>query len=361
MPCQGQATWRSIGCEVRCPAGELMLEDGSCTPAGIGFDGCSEGFAWDGDRLCEPILPPEECPPGMVAWPGDSACHEVSPCGAGAWGDVQGDLYVDAGFGGMSTGTMAAPFATIGDALAQASNGDTIAIAAGTYNEDVFVTRSVTLQGKCTAEVTISGQTEVETILFRNGASDAALRDLSITGPSIGIIVSGAERVVIDRVRVHDTGWRGIDVENVLGPAGAIVSRSLVESVGETGVYVLGGSLDVSETEVRAVRATQGARGVNAQLDLGLDLGSTLTLSRVYVHDVDETGLRALGSSVQADAVVIRDVQPVGSEYWLGRGLGPEPIAQRTGQPDADRFAGSSARSPSASRCTARTRSSSAR
>src|SRR5262245_50775857 len=126
-----------------CPAGTLGVDDGSCQPAGVPPELCAEGFEPDGNMGCEPILPPEPCPAGQMAVPVESACHSVMECGAGKWGDIPIDattVYVDAFYPGLdSDGSSDKPFTTISDAVAAAASGALIAVAAGSYVEDVEV------------------------------------------------------------------------------------------------------------------------------------------------------------------------------------------------------------------------------
>src|SRR5262249_42972986 len=141
------------GSSAGCAPGEMALEDGTCraaglppdTPkpgptaeptAGIPPDGCAEGFAYDGDARCLPILPNAPCPDGMYAVPGETSCHAVGTCGAAPWGDAPVGAttqYVDAAFVGLSDGSALSPWKTIQDAADAAAPGALIAIAAGTY------------------------------------------------------------------------------------------------------------------------------------------------------------------------------------------------------------------------------------
>src|SRR5262245_22207297 len=80
----GQAGAGATGCE----PGTLTLDDGSCRPAGIPEDACGVGFEPSGDGGCRAILPDAPCGEGTFAAPGETACHEVMPCPADAWGDT---------------------------------------------------------------------------------------------------------------------------------------------------------------------------------------------------------------------------------------------------------------------------------
>ncbi|MBW2457049.1 MAG: hypothetical protein JRI68_21215, partial [Deltaproteobacteria bacterium] len=144
-----------------CPAGTLGLDDGSCQPAGIPTEMCADGFEPAGQG-CEPILPPEPCPKGLMALPGETICRSVMPCGSGKWGDLPVDAsteHVDASYaGGDSDGSAAKPWTTIGEALATAEPDVLIAIAEGSYAEDVVVSgKRVKLWGVCPEKVEVLG------------------------------------------------------------------------------------------------------------------------------------------------------------------------------------------------------------
>jgi len=56
--------------DMPCPPGEAPLEDGSCQAAGVPPSECGDGFTSDGEGGCEPILPKDPCPDGLMAIPG---------------------------------------------------------------------------------------------------------------------------------------------------------------------------------------------------------------------------------------------------------------------------------------------------
>ncbi len=77
-------------------------------------------------------------------------------CGMTPWGDVEGTIFVDEAAAEGGDGTEAAPFQTIGAAVAVAGTDDVVAVAAGTYKEKLALTdRDLTLAGRCSALVTL--------------------------------------------------------------------------------------------------------------------------------------------------------------------------------------------------------------
>src|SRR5437763_1439095 len=138
---------------VGCQAGEVTRANGSCQKPGVPADGCAKGFKHDADVGCEPILPAVPCGAGQLAVPGESACHEVAACGAGAFPSVPSGgggkvQYVDGSYkAGNSDGTQSKPWPTVQAAVDAAAAGDALAIAAGKYPEDVTLAKQLRVYG----------------------------------------------------------------------------------------------------------------------------------------------------------------------------------------------------------------------
>lgn len=119
--------------------------DGGATP----LPGCPAGCAAD-----------EVCLGG--------ACTPTGPskaCGGGKYGanlPASGVVYVDSAHGGASSGSESEPYKTIGAALAALTPSDTVvAVAAGTYTEDLTIETSVELRCRCPSQVTVAGKVEI--------------------------------------------------------------------------------------------------------------------------------------------------------------------------------------------------------
>lgn len=323
-----------------CPAGTLGLIDGSCQPAGVPPELCAEGFAHDADAACEPILPAEACSKGQMAIPGENACHPVMPCGTGTWGAIPvdgGTVYVDGSYtGGASDGSVQRPWTTITEGIVAAATGALIAVAAGTYVGDVVVDKSVRLWGVCPDRVEIAGPATVAGVFFRPGSSGSELGGIAVTGPAIGIAISGAEDVHIEKVWVHDTLDRGVEMERTLGPTSLTLRSALIEQSHELGVHVSGSQLMLDGVVVRGTLPLasnpQSGRGVSVQLDPNASVATTAVVTRSLIEDNREHGVFVAGSEATLEGVVIRRTLPSPGSQLFGRGIGIQ-ASQATGAP----------------------------
>lgn len=114
-----------------------------------------------------PAPSPPECAEGE-ALDGDG-CVPVG-CGVGPWGDLPVDadtIYVDRSASAGGEGTASAPLTTIqaGVDLAAERDGALVAVAAGTYVENLVMGdgyKDIDLEGRCRDLVTIDGSTADE-------------------------------------------------------------------------------------------------------------------------------------------------------------------------------------------------------
>lgn len=314
----------STGCE----PGERPDGD-DCLPAGIPPEQCAEGFEPDGAQSCVPIMPAGGCPPGEMAIPGETECRLVAPCPAGPWPDGPLDgttQYVDQSYqGGGSDGTEQAPWLTIADAWAAAAPGAIIAVTDGTYVEDVTIqSKPIRLWGRCPGAVTLSGSAAaLATVFIRAGADGTELRDLAITGDTIGVGLSGSVDVLLDRVWIHDTPDRGILAQSDLGPTGIDVERSLVESATEIGAFLEGTVVTIDRSVVRGTRPIAGraGRGVSVQESHLTSTPSILLLRSSVIEANHELGVFVGGSEATIEATLVRDTRPTFAGQEAGHGI----------------------------------------
>jgi len=351
----------SIGCaadddEARCDGGQ-ELADGSCVPRlpvcdrhsiPIVGEGCKrigvprpcpEGFAEDGDSVCQPILssppcadgtlgvlgdvscapvgltkcPPKTtgacdpilpatvCPAGSMALPGETTCREIAACGAGAFGDEvpAGAIHVDRSYTGASPdGSAARPFPTIQAAVDAASPSNTIVIAEGVYDERVTIAKPLRVQGRCPASVEVHGGFEV--------AATVELRKLAIRPAGRGVVVR-AKDVLLDRVWIHDGTSEAI-VSSL--KAGSFTLRgSLVEQVFGAGLQVSGGTAVVESSVLRGVVRRDdksGGSGVEV-FDGGGKTPPSVAVTGSLIEANHAAGLFVSGAQLTLKESVVRD------------------------------------------------------
>jgi hypothetical protein len=318
-----------------CAPAELALPDGSCIRPGIPPDGCGEGFVHDGEYGCEAILPAVPCPPGRMAVPGENACRPVMPCGSGAWGDLPVDTqteHVDSRYGGMdSDGSANRPWKSIAEGVAAAAPGALIALADGTYHEDVVIGgKPVRLWGVCPDKVEIAGTgEELGAIVIGALASGTEVGGVRLRGNAQGLFVFGSENVIVDRVWVYQTVGRGIGIQSSLGASSVRVTGSLVEESRDVGLFVAGSDATVEETVVRATLPDSdqtGGRGIIAQLSCPEGVcdptaRARVTVDRSLVEQNREFGFFIAGSDASVEATVVRATLPQASDQEFGRGI----------------------------------------
>jgi len=314
-----------------CAAGE-HAQAGRCIAAGVPPDACATGFAHDGSG-CTAILPELACPAGSMAIPGDAACREVAPCRGGAWGEAPAEEsteFVDGDYGGGgSDGTATKPWTNIQSGVDAAAPGAVVAIAAGSYLEDVDVSdKPVRLWGRCPGDTEIVGSgSAIGSVTIGGNASGTQIRDLAIRGAADGIALSGVQDVIVDRVWIHGTDGRGIDAEDDLGATSLTVARSLIDGATDLGAFVEGSRAVFEASVIRGTRpradGTSG-RGLSIQANGASDRRGEATLSECVIEDNTEIGIHVSGSTLELSASVVRRTSPSKDDVG-GRGINAQP------------------------------------
>ncbi|KYF72885.1 hypothetical protein BE17_47975 [Sorangium cellulosum] len=282
---------------------------------------CGPGFEADGQAGCMPVLPEGPCPRGQMAIPGEARCREVTPCGTGDYGAIprQDDAttqFVNAAYAGDdSDGTRARPWKRIQDGIRFASSAAVVAVAAGSYEEDLLIQhRPVQVWGRCPALVEVVGAVTESAALRINSrnASRSEVHSLAITGPGAGIITAGSRDVVADRLWIHDTMDFGIGTEDSAGETSIAISASLIEATRRFGVIVAGSDVTIEATSVRATRPysderSENGHGVNVNYNAQTARRPKLTLRASVVEQNHEAGVVVSGADATIDATVVRD------------------------------------------------------
>ncbi|MEQ9324546.1 MAG: right-handed parallel beta-helix repeat-containing protein, partial [Polyangiaceae bacterium] len=308
-----------------CPPG-AKPDGGTCLEPGVPEGACGDGFTWEAGG-CTPILPALPCPSGQIARPGETACHPLADCGRAPWGNIPVEtdtVYVDASFVGTSDGSESNPYTSLEFGMNSASAGQLVAVAAGTYVEDIDIQKPVRIWGRCPDLVKVVGvvDEELSTIIIGPGADGSEIRGLSIEGPEVGLALSGAEDVLFENLWIHDTGHFGIFITRDLGDTAYTLRGMLVENAVQGGIRVFGARGVVEDTVVRDIApladGTDG-EGITATED---DLGTPeLTVRRSVVERTSDAGILLSGGELVVEDSVVRDIEPSPAEQIRGRGI----------------------------------------
>lgn len=294
-----------------CAPGEILVPDQGCVAAGVPADACGEGFESDGASGCRAILPSAPCRPGELAIMGETTCHPVAPCARGKWGDIVIDtdtVFVDESYVvGDGDGSELKPWPTIGQGIAAAEPGATIAIAAGSYEEIIILTQPVVLWGRCPADVEIvGGATSIATVDLRPGAQGSIVRSIAVTGATAGIGATGAIDLTVENVWAHDLADAGVILEDALGPTAMTVRDSLIERAGETGILASGASIVVERSVVRDTVGTT-ARGINVGSSLYIVAPGSAEIRRSLVERSAQIGLYVGGATTTVEETLVHE------------------------------------------------------
>ena len=324
------------------PGTGAFLGSTTCKP--VGWTSCAAPFEADPSGWgCQPIAPRAACPAGTMATLGASACAPVGDCSA-PFPPANATMFVDATF----ASTDATHYTSLFDAAQSANAGAVIAVAPGTYVEDVDVSRSnVTIVGKCAAQVIIKNPGDRRAgILVTDGARNVTVRGLTLTGHYSGILVkAGSEgrledslivknrylgayvaeanskltvvRTLIDDVVVDDVGKFGWGAAAQLG--GNLSLEDVVISAPTGTGIVIGGAKStgkLSRVVVRAPRPSNDGFGSA----LGVVDGGTVDLDGALFEDLKAIGVTVSGGTATARHLVVRRTVP-SSTPETGRGI----------------------------------------
>ncbi|RLB65496.1 MAG: hypothetical protein DRI90_01900 [Deltaproteobacteria bacterium] len=315
----------SGGAATECTAGEALDEDGHCQPSGVPAELCPDGFAPNDFRGCDPILPAEPCASGEIAVPGDTECRLLAPCGSEPWAGIpveSNTQHVDGSYGNSdSDGTAERPWRALQPAIGAAEADAIVAIAAGSYPEDVMIhDKSVRLWGRCPELVELTG--DLLWAVDIQDASGSEIHQLALTGPAMGLFLEDSVDVLIDRVWIHDTADAAVVLSQANTPCSLRIQDSLVEGAASVGVVMMGGELTVTHSVVRGSLPDLflPGRGIDIQPSLAGDL-ATLRVVGSVVADNHEVGIAVFGSELTLTDSVVQDTQPREEDDGFGVGI----------------------------------------
>jgi hypothetical protein len=266
-----------------------------------------------------------------MAVPGETECQPVMACGEGLWGNIIVDattIYVDAAYaGGANDGSSSQPFTTIADAVDAASPGALIAVAAGTYAEDVAIQKPVRLWGVCPDQAILTGGGgEVGAITLGPGATGAEVHGFSVAADNpTAVFVSGAEDVTLAHLWLHDGTGRGLTIESSLGATSVRAERVLVERAHVVGVGVVGADASFHEVVLRDIlpRQSDQTNGIGMSIEIHPDTtAAEVAITTSVVERSHDAGILVFGSKASIEQTVVRDISPQPSDLQGGQGIG---------------------------------------
>ena len=125
-------------------------------------------------------------------------------------------------------------YTTIGEAIANASPGDTIYVNSGTYHENLVIGKTISLIGRDTGgsipTISITSDTGITV-----AADNVVVKGIRVEGGSTGILVKDCSNVNVMECIVTGNSY-GISLN---GAHGAAVMNNTVNGNGNVGIYVL--------------------------------------------------------------------------------------------------------------------------
>ncbi len=252
---------KPIATPMWCYDGAGALIDATATPSLCVSTACAIGQRPNpaATSACQDVAGPAwTCPPGFVV-AGDSCAPDPADC-TDPWGGVTPGpnvVFVSASAAAGGTGTQAAPFQNLADAVLALPTGGTIAIGAGSYSGNVSLVQPILLRGACAKDVILQGAAGTPTVLVGE-KSGSEVSDVTITGGRYGIQVEGKVQATVQHTYVHSAAQGGI---YVVDGATAKVQNTFVyttlpgdNSTHGRGIDVESGTLDVSNVRLTSNR-----------------------------------------------------------------------------------------------------------
>ncbi|MEQ8855829.1 LamG-like jellyroll fold domain-containing protein, partial [Gimesia sp.] len=192
-------------------------------------------------------------------------------------------------------------FATIQGAIDSVDAGGTVNILAGTYNENVNVDKSVTLDGVGTGSTIIDNAGT----LFTVTADNVRFQDMTLQNASQGIRVdlfatSGtADHLQVDNVHFIDMSSRGIEVHNNTTVTNMSVANSLFQNTG-TGIRLassaVGDGIDITNTvfdggSLGFYQANDGSTGNVRDLQVAGSTFRNFTDTAIFAEEIRDSAI----------------------------------------------------------------------
>lgn len=281
----------------------------------MGVTSCATGFAADEAGGCRAIQPPSACAKGEVAWLGETACHALVDCGTDEFGTPPADeplLFVEAAADPtVADGSREHPYPTIGAAVKLVPRGTRtrIAIAEGTYDEQVYLDRAIDLWGRCPSKVNLAPTTGSNPYAILVNGAPSRIERLGISGAFGGVAALDSTEVVVADTWIHDTGDAGVTGQGDTKDGALLARHVLIERARDLGAYALGGTVTLESSIVRETRTAGGAvRGYGAAAeDKAKGRPSSIVVRASILERNHEAAVFAIGSTATVEGSLLRD------------------------------------------------------
>jgi len=230
------------------------------------------------------------CDDGKVIFPGELSCAALGDgCPEpGMWpvGLPANTLYVRVDAPGAHTGTDAEPFASVAQALAVATPGDTIILGEGLYQEAIEIGQDITLRGVCADAVYL--WSDAESGVVRMTGAGASLVDVTV-GSGLGAVltpVAAGIRVEATGVKLESVAVAGVDGDALTVAAGASLTAERVD------IRQLRGTTTAALVVEEGAQAELHALAVQAAEGDAVRVAGELLLEASWVSDVEGVAYR---------------------------------------------------------------------
>jgi hypothetical protein len=274
----------------------------------------------------EPEGPPDDtappdtgpdCGEGELA-DGDSCVPEA--CGTGTWGALalgEATLYVDAAAAEGGDGSLEAPFTSVQAAVDAAGPDTTVAVAAGSYRENVEVDHGqagIHIAGRCRELVTLdasAGTSDDPGFRFEMSAASATLSGFTVRDSSYAGLIVTSGGLTLREVDLLANAYSGLGAVTVnrLNPVSLLMEDCVVaENISAgIGLFYQGTQVTLRRCSVRdQVRGVGGQSGTGISITAGADLlieDSELLRNRNQAILMEEAGEVVLRDSLVQDTL----------------------------------------------------------
>lgn len=186
-------------------------------------------------------------------------------------------------------GTQALPLRTINYAISVAGTGATIFVDAGTYNENVDVNKTLTIEGQSAANVILTPTTPNSGVGIAINAADVAIKKVTVNQYQYGIDLnaSGTAHKLLD-LKATNNSLNGISVRYGAGPEAAAITGLEINNVqatgnGEAGLLVFATVTGSKVFDNVVIKNSDFSN--NAKKGIYLERANNLTIDNVTINN----------------------------------------------------------------------------